>query len=171
MTRLLTRTAVALTAAVSLALAGCSSDDSSDTGSQQQSSQTQTSQEPTDEQSGEPSEEVNEGSGDGSASIEVNIDGAPSPLEWDEPLCSDIGGGSMLISSGTDDGGILDIQMNGTEVSVVNLTLPDEPMLTNFGDFTGSISDGIYELSGPVQDDPYQPTVTHQLDVTLTCKV
>lgn len=168
MTRVLTRTAIALTAAVSLALAGCSSDDSSDTSSEQ-SSQTQTSEESTGEQSGEPSEEVNEGSGSGDGSIEVTIDGAPSPMEWDAPLCSEIGGGSMLISSGTDDGAILDIQMNGTEVSVVNLTLPDEPMLTNFGDFTGSISDGIYELSGPVQDDPNTPQVTHQLDLTVTC--
>ncbi|GAB3303540.1 hypothetical protein EK0264_03080 [Epidermidibacterium keratini] len=168
MTRTLTRTAVALTAALGLALAGCSSDETTDSSSGQQTTQTQSSEPSSDEATGEQSDEVNEGSGSGPGSIDVTIDGTPSPLEWDAPLCTDLGG-SMLLSSATEDGGVIDVQLNGTEVSVVNLTLPGEPMLTNFGDFTANISDGIYELSGPVQDDPYAPQVTYQLDLSVTC--
>lgn len=106
-------------------------------------------------------------SGDG-GSIEMILDGEPSP-GWGSVLCSDIGT-ALLLSAAGDDGGDLSVQYPTSGGGlVVDLTLPGADTNLMFGEHSGENDGDTYMITGTVTDDPYEPTESHDVDITIEC--
>ncbi|WP_134323992.1 hypothetical protein [Cumulibacter soli] len=171
--------AVVAIGSVVFALSACGGDESNSGDGEPDSSAIQESDTDgvTDEADGSGSESgtggSTEGSGDPSdAAVDIAIDGAPIESEWSAPVCEEEAGVTVITSS-TEDGGKLDVQVPPPEALnnlTVTLTPPGEDgELINVGESDVDFTDGHLTFSGTVAEDPNTPEDSHDVIIDASC--
>ncbi|MFV0535524.1 MAG: hypothetical protein ACK5MR_18020 [Cumulibacter sp.] len=164
---------------VVIALSACGGDESNSVDGESDSSASQDSDTDgaTDEADGTGGEsgaaESAEASGDPSdAAVDIAIDGEPIESDWSSPVCEEEAGVTVITSS-TEDGGKLDVQIPSQEALnnlTVTLTPPGEDgELINVGELDVDFTDGHLTFSGTVAEDPNTPKDPRDVIIDASC--